>query len=237
MIEDSLQTRKHVMHYDTELIPSESEVEEILRIGYSLSTSKQKSYPYKFYVLGPDEKRSKQLWNMAEGRKIDVDFDAYGTTIDDTIYFQNPGLFHLKSAPWTLIITPRLAPPNKYYKRAFESTGSKWQLENWEFVNTKNRESMGIEIGMVAKAITGAAMDRGWECSYNICFYNDRQKWNFLPYIYQNNKGFRPALMMTLGKGKKYLYQALSAQDQKDNTDPPFETIFEFVDRKDNEKL
>ena len=30
MIEDSLSKRKHVMHYDTEIIPTESEIKEIL---------------------------------------------------------------------------------------------------------------------------------------------------------------------------------------------------------------
>ena len=40
MIEDSLSKRKHVMHYDTEIIPTESEIKEILEIGYSLATSK-----------------------------------------------------------------------------------------------------------------------------------------------------------------------------------------------------
>ena len=51
MIEDSLGKRKHVMHYDTEIIPTEAEVEEILRVGYSLATSKQKAYAYKFWVF------------------------------------------------------------------------------------------------------------------------------------------------------------------------------------------
>lgn len=237
MIEDSLGKRKHVMHYDTETVPTEAEVEEILRIGYSLATSKQKSYSYKFWVLGPDAKRSEQLWHMAEGRKIDVDYEAYGTTTDSKEYIPNDGLFHIKSAPYTFIITPRLAPPNPHYEYNFRVTNSKWQLEDWEFVNTKNRESMAIEVGMVAKAITGAALDRGWDVSYNICFHNDRKKWPAsLPFI-SGNWGFRPTLMMTLGKAKKYYYERLIengsiSKDPKYNLDPPFENIFEFIDRK-----
>ena len=84
---------------------------------------------------------------------------------------------------------------------------------------------------MVAKAITGAALDRGWDVSYNICFYNDRKKWPAsLPFI-SGDWGFRPVLMMTLGKGKKYFYEILDNERAKLNYDPPFETIFEFVDR------
>jgi len=230
MIEDSLNNRKHVVHYDTEIVPTKSEVEEILRIGYSLATSKQKSYSYKFWIFGPNKLRSEMLWNVAEGRKIDVDFEAYGTTPLSENYLENEALFHIKSAPWTFVITPRIAPPNKFYKRVFERNNSKWQLEDWDFVNTKNRESMAIEVGMVAKTITGAAMDRGWDCSYNICFHNDKKKWpKSLPFV-SGEWGFRPTLMMTLGKGKEYLYQVLTDEDRKDNLDPAFETIFEFID-------
>lgn len=231
MIEDSLGKRKHVIHYDTEIIPTEAEVEEILRIGYSLATSKQKAYAYKFWVLGPNAERSNQLWNIAEGNKIDVDYKAYGTTTESKEYASNPGLYHIKSAPYTFIVTPRLAAPNPHYRRTFDDTNSKWQLEDYEFVNTKNRESNAIDVGMVAKAITGAALDRGWDVSYNICFYNDRKKWPAsLPFI-SGEWGFRPVLMMTLGKGKKYFYEILDDERAKLNYDPPFETIFEFVDR------
>ena len=236
MIEDSLGKRKHVMHYDTEIIPTKDEVEEILRIGYSLATSKQKSYAYKFWVLGPNKKRSKILHDIAEGRKIDVDYEAYGTTADSEEYLENPGLFHIKSAPWTFIVTPRVSSPNPHHRWWFDSTGSKWQLEDWEFVNTKNRETNAIDVGMVSKAITGAALDRGWDVSYNVCFYNDRKKWpnDYFPFI-SGNWGFRPVLMITLGKGKKYFYERLKEDgsiqhDPKFNTDPPFETIFEFFD-------
>jgi len=232
MIEDSLGKRKHVLHYDTEIIPTKAEVEEILRVGYSLATSKQKAYAYKFWVLGPNAERSNQLWNIAEGRKIDVDFEAYGTTTESTEYAANPGLLHIKSAPYTFIITPRVSSPNPHYRKSFDDTNSKWQLEDWEFVNTKNRESNAIDVGMVAKTITGAALDRGWDVSYNICFYNDRKKWpESMPFI-SGNRGFRPVLMMTLGKGKKYFYEILDNERAKLNYDPPFETIFEFVDKE-----
>lgn len=238
MIEDSLGKRKHVVHYNDKIIPTKSEVEEILRIGYSLSTSKQKAFAYKFWVFGPNAKRSEQLWNIAEGRKIDVDKEAYGTTTESKNYVANSGLFHIKSAPWTFIVTPRTSSPNPHYRWWYDTTGSKWQLDDWEFVNTRNRETTGIDVGMVATAIAGAAFDRGWDVSYNICFYNDRKKWpKSMPFI-SGNTGFRPILMMTLGKGKRYFYERLSEDgsiknDPKFNTDPPFEDIFNFFDEED----
>jgi hypothetical protein len=235
VIEDSLGKRKHVMHYDTEVIPTQSEIEEILRLGYSLSTSKQKAYAYKFWILGPNKERSNILYNIAEGNKLDVDYKAYKTTSESKEYVLNEGLFHIKSAPYTFIVTPRMASPNPQFRYVMDKSRSKWQLEDYEFVNTKNRESNAIDVGMVTTAISGAAYDRGWDISYNICFYNDRKKWpDFLPFI-SGEWGFRPVLMVTLGKAKTYYYERLKedgslTNDPKYNTDPPFETIFEFID-------
>ena len=116
-------------------------------------------------------------------------------------------------------------------------SGSHWQLEDHNFVNTKNRESNAIDVGMVAKAITGAALDRGWDVSYNICFHNDKKMWpKSLPFV-SGEWGFRPVLMMTLGKANKYFHERLSPDgtlknDPKYNTNPLFETIFEFWDKE-----
>jgi len=237
LVEDIFSKRKHVVHYDDKIIPTRAEIEEILKVGYSLATSKQKAYAYKFWILGPNKERSHMLWEVAEGRKIDVDYEAYGTTTNHEVYSMNVGLFHIKSAPWTFIITPRTSSPNPHFRYWFDTTRSKWQLEDWEFVNTKNRESNAIDVGMVAKTITGAALEKGWDVSYNICFHNDKTKWpKSLPFI-SGNRGFRPILMMTLGKAKKYFYERLSedgtiANDPKYNTDPPFDTIFEFIDKE-----
>lgn len=235
MIEDSLSKRKHVIHYDTEIIPTKEEVEEILRTGYCLSTSKQKSFAYKFWILGPNKERSNILYNIAEGRKINVDYEAYRTTTDSEEYTANCGLFHILSAPWTFLVTPRISSPNPHFRYWFDSTGSRWQLEDWEFVNTQNRESNAIDVGMVTTAISGAAWDRGWDVSYNVCFHNDRKKWpESLPFI-SGEWGFRPVLMVTLGKAKTYFYERLKKDgtvpfDPKYNLDPPFEDIFEFFD-------
>ena len=237
MIEDSLSRRAHVWKYCEDVIPTEAEIFEILQTAYPLVTSKQKAYAYKFWVLGPDKKRSEILYNIAEGRKIDVDYEAYGTTTESKNYVENCGLYHIRSAPYTFLILPRIAPPNPHFEYQYKSNGSKWQLDDWEFINTRNRETTGIDVGMVSKAITGAALDRGWDVSYNSCFYNDKSKWpiEFFPFV-SGDWGFRPILMMTLGKGKKYFYERLLKdgsleKDPKYNTDPPFETIFEFWDK------
>ena len=229
MIEDSLKNRKHVVHYDTKIIPALEEVKEILKIGYSLVTSKQKGYPYQTFVLGPNPERSKKLWNLCEGNKINTDVEKLGTD-KGSGYLPNDGLYHMYSAPYTLITTPRVAPPNAFHRQAFDSTDSFWELDNPEFVNFNNRESCAIEIGMLAKTITGAVLDRGWDTSYNICFPSNIESWKDWPFI-----EFYPALIQTIGKGKKYKWQTLNAEESKKDIDAPFETIFKFIDRNKND--
>ena len=72
-ITDSLKNRKHVVDYSTTEIPTRKDIEEILRTALPLVTSKQKGYPYQVYVLGPNAERSKKLYNLCEGNKIETD--------------------------------------------------------------------------------------------------------------------------------------------------------------------
>jgi hypothetical protein len=95
-------------------------------------------------------------------------------------------------------------------------------------VNKNNREACAIEIGMIAKTITGAALDRGWDTSYNVCFPKPLEQWVDFPYL-----NFSPALMQTIGKGKNYFYEVIPNSWAADNVAPPFEDVFQFVD-KDN---
>lgn len=225
MIEQSLKNRAHVTEYSNEKIPTLDEITQILQTGYSLVTSKQKSYPYKVHVLGPDAVRSKNIWRMAEGDKIRIDEEAYGDAGKD--YRENPGLYHLATAPWTLIYTPRVAPPNPFHRKAFDDSNSLWQLEDPEYVNRcGQRESTALEVGMLAKVITGLALEKGYDSSYNICFRRDSVKsWEHICRL-----DYIPSLIQTIGVGKVYLWQTLTEENRKGNFDPPFGDIFEFID-------
>lgn len=222
-ITDSLKNRKHVVDYDTNIIPRKETIEEILKTAYPLVTSKQKAYPYQTFVLGPNAERSRKLWNLCEGNKIDTDVKA--DMGDPKKHTENPGLYHMRSAPWTLITTPRLAPPNKFHKWKFEESDSLWELEDPKFIDKRNRESCAVEIGMLAKAITGATLDRGWDTSYNVCFPSNIEAWKDFPFI-----KFYPTLMQTIGKGVYFKWQTMKPETRKLDTDPAFEDIFKFVD-------
>ena len=59
---------------------------------------------------------------------------------------------------WTLITTPMTRKANAFHKAKFEESDSLWELDNTGFVNNQNRESCAVEIGMLAKAITGGLL-------------------------------------------------------------------------------
>ena len=172
-ITQSLQRRAHVVHYSKTKIPRRSQIEKMLRIGYPLATSKQKAFPYKAYVLGPNEERSKILYNLCEGNKVEFDGDVEQKGFK---YQANPNLFHLATAPWTLIFTPRVALGNQYAREQCAKTGTRWEMGDESFI-PHGRESWSIEVGMIAKTITGAVLDAGWDTSYNICFPKEVDKW------------------------------------------------------------
>ena len=222
-ITDSLKRRAHVIHYKKDIIPTRSQIEEILRIGYPLATSKQKAFPYKAYVLGPNEERSKILYDLCEGNKVEFDGDVEQKGFK---YRANPNLFHLATAPWTLIFTPRVAPGNQFAQEQCAKTGTRWEMGDESFL-PYGRESWAIEVGMIAKTITGAVLDAGWDTSYNICFPKDVSKWpkNYFSFIKH-----MPYLIQTIGKAELYKWQNMKPESLKKDTCPPFEDIFKFID-------
>lgn len=219
-ITDSLERKAHVVHYKTDDIPTKDEIEKILKIGYRLATSKQNAFPYKVWILGPNAERSEKLYQMTEQAKIDFDGG-----IDDK-YQANPNLLHIKSAPWTLITAPRVAPPNPFAAVENARTGTSWEMGEESFI-PRGRETWSIEVGMVAKTITGAVMDAGLDTSYCTCIKGQKSHYaergfEFLQYY--------PYLIQTIGKADLYKWQNMKPESLAMDTRPHFFDVFEFVD-------
>lgn len=226
MIEDSLKKRKHVIEYSSKIIPAKTDIENILKVGYELASSKQNSFPYKVFVLGPDKKRSQILQSMTENQKIDFD----GELDDTATYVSNPNLMHISTAPYTLIFTHRLSPPNAYYQLQIDMHDTEWEFDKVEYLK-RCRSAYAIEVGILATTITGAAMDRGWDSSYCVCFPS-LQGWGNFPYV-----EYTPFLIQTIGRGIKFRKDVYRESSMRMDTRPSFETIFEFVEGETNEKL
>lgn len=226
MIEESLKSRRHVIEYSKDIIPTQVEVEEILQIGYSLASSKQNVFPYKVFILGPNDNRSTLLHKMCEGKKIYQD-DKVKTP--DAEYCANPNLFHIFSAPYTLIVTPRLAPPNELYQKEIKKHGNYWEFDKVEALKSSGN-AFSVEVGILATTITGAAIDRGWDSSYCVCFPKKINEWHNFPYI-----KFAPYLIQTIGKGIKFKKDVFSKEKIDLDVRPNFKEIFNFVDGDNND--
>ena len=135
MIENTFEKRKHVLHYDTKDIPTQEQITDILSKGMPLSSSKQKAFAFKAFVLGPDLIRSNKLFTACEAKNIEMNRKVVeGEFSSDP----NPGLFHLATAPYTLIWTPRLVNPNARYKKKY--------LEKYQYIHDWNIFYVIIEI-------------------------------------------------------------------------------------------
>lgn len=222
MIETTFKKRKHVLHYDTKNIPTKEQITDILTKAIPLSTSKQKSFAFKAFVLGPDLIRSNKLLYLCEKSKIKKDHQGLKALPLHTV---NSGLFHVGSAPWTLIWTPRLSSPNPHYKKTFDKSKSHWQMDEIFYVDKENRPQIAIEIGMMSKMVMGLCLDSGLDSSFCLCYSNKLSDWKpFIPQI-----EFSPIVIQTIGKAKEYYWQTLSPEESINNTNPTIEDLFKFI--------
>jgi|TARA_B100001093_G_scaffold516605_1_gene595800 hypothetical protein len=222
MIENTFEKRKHVLHYDTKNIPTKEQITDILSKGIPLTTSKQKSFAFKAFVLGPNSVRSNKLLYLCEKNKIKKDHQGFKALPSHN---PNSGLFHVGSAPWTLIWTPRVSSPNPHYKKTFDETKSHWQMDEAFYVDNENRMQVSIEAAMMAKIIEGLCLDSGWDSSFCLCYTAHIPTWkSIVPDI-----EFSPIVIQTIGIAKEYYWKTLTPEQSINNTNPTIEDLFKFV--------
>jgi len=242
MIKQVFTKRAHVMHYSSEIVPTKKEIEEILTESIPLATSKQKAFAYKAYIVGTKGNSNKEIYNWCEGYKVNQDIirdENLPEEKEKPWHTPNKGLMHLASAPWTLIWTPMDRKPNAYYEKAFSDTKSWWQMDEKHLIESSCRGQCLIEGSMMAQMIVGITIEKGWDSSFNICFPSDGDQ-GILP---SNNKDhkkyswssmwpdieYKPFLIQTIGKAKRYLYQERTDKQRLLNTNPTMEDLYKFI--------
>lgn len=221
MIENTFKKRKHVLHYDTKDIPTQEQITDILSKAIPLTTSKQKAFAFKAFVLGPDLARSNKLLTACEASNTEMNGKLGERNLPSN---PNPGLYHLATAPYTLIWTPRLVNPNTHYKKKFMKKKGAWEMNNSSSL-LKCETQIAIEIGMMSKMIMGVALDSGLDSSFCLCYSRKLSDWKpFIPQI-----EFSPTIIQTIGKAKSYYWEILTPEESIDNTNPTIEDLFKFV--------
>ncbi len=242
ILSDVYNKRKHPNTYSSLYTPSKDEIKEILSEAYPLVTSFRKAFAYEIHVLGPNKERSHKIWKMSEDHKQRIDDDEYGK--ENAMQVNSIGLNHLRSAPWTLIASPRVCHPNAFHSidspaEDEESTDGKslWEFADYEHMNTWNRESGALEIAMFLKMIMGGALQRGYDSGFCVCFPKG-EEWKEVWHPIIPDLKFWPTVIQTIGKATKYQYECKTKEELALDTAPDlFEEIINFVDepRKNNE--
>jgi len=219
--------RAHPNIYSDKIIPTETEIRDIIKQAYPLVTSFRKMFGYKIHVLGPNLKRSRDIWEICEGHKQWIDDTHFPGEARQT---QSMGMRHIETAPWILIYTPRVSQPNEYHAGESNHKDGKslWDGTNWQFMNTNNRESGGIEIGMVAQMIMAGVLDKGYDTGFCVCLPRrgpkGLEKWKDYPFL-----DFYPTVIQTIGKATRYQWQCKSPAQREKDTIPPVDDIVDFI--------
>jgi len=224
--------RKHPNTYSDTVVPTKDEIKEILSEAFPLVTSFRKAFGYEIHVLGPNAERSNAIWRLSENHKQRIDDETYG---DEAMQNDSIGLMHIKTAPWTLIATPRVCEPNGFHSEDNTSEGqettdgkSLWEFADYEHMNVANRESGALEIGMFLKMIMGGALQRGYDSGFCVCMPSSIE--DFKPYIPELK--FYPTVIQTIGKATKYQYECKTDEALRLDTSPDvFDKIINFTDK------
>ena len=234
ILSDLYNKRKHPNTYSDTVVPTKDEIKEILSEAYPLVTSFRKAFGYEIHVLGPNAERSNTIWSLAEGHKQKIDDDIYG---EDAMQTNSIGLMHIRTAPWTLIASPRVCYPNKYHSddntsKGLEETDGKsvWEFADYEHMNTWNRESGALEIAMFLKMIMGGVLQRGYDTGYCVCFPKGK-RWKEVWHPVIPELKFWPTVIQTIGKATRYQYQYKSKKALELDTAPDLNNIINFIDK------
>jgi|TARA_B100001094_G_scaffold169797_1_gene164217 hypothetical protein len=246
ILEQVYNKRKHPAVYSDENVPTKKEILDIVGKAYPLVTSFRKAFGYQIHILGPNKERSEKIWSICENHKQGIDDEEYGKenamkfngdVINDTIVSGSVGLLHIRSAPWTLIATPRVCYPNAYHSDDNTSSGleetdgkSVWEFADYEHMNTWNRESGALEIAMFLKMIMGNVLQRDYDTGYCVCFPKGKS-WKEVWHPVLPELEFWPTVIQTIGKATKYQYEFKSKKSLELDTAPDLNNIINFVDK------
>jgi hypothetical protein len=231
---------KYVMNYDTEKLPDPFIIKQSLYEAWSTTPSKQQFMPYNIFVLGPDDKKIKELiYYKALVNEYKTNYPRYDVDELDLVALEEiiikqrdiPLYANLKTAPYVLICTQRVEDQlNPYVKNRtsqgfnFEQTDSAWQTDP----KRKNRGSVlaMLEIGMFVQSFANLCLKHNIDISHTRCLPTTMEFWSEPEFSFLKNP---PQLVMSAGFGKNYrreLYQAIThAIDYR----PDFERIVKFV--------
>ena len=231
---------KYVMNYDTEKLPDPFIIKQSLYEAWSTTPSKQQFMPYNIFVLGPDDKKIKELiYYKALVNEYKTNFSKYDVDELDVMALEKimvqkrsiPLYANLKTAPYVLICTQRvedqLTPYNKNRTSLgfnFEQTDSAWQIDP----KRKNRgQNIALlEIGMFVQSFANLCLKHNIDISHTRCLPTTMDFWTEPEFSFLKNP---PQLIMSAGFGKDYRRELYTFISHAIDYRPDFERVVKFI--------
>lgn len=231
---------QYVMEYDTEKLPDPFIIKQSLYEAWNTTPSKQHFMPYNIFVLGPDDKKIKEMiYYKALVKEYNTNFSRYNVDVSDPLaiekaflsHHHKPQYFNYKTAPYILICTQRVEdqvnPFNKMQQSKglnFEQTTSEWQKDP----KRKNR-AIGlamIEIGMFVQSFSNLCLKHNIDISHLRCLPTTMDFWSEPEFSFLENP---PQLIISAGFGKTYRRDFYPTLTHGMDHRPDFERIVKFI--------
>ena len=231
---------QYVMEYDTEKLPDPFIIKQSLYEAWSSTPSKQQFMPYNIFVLGPDDKKVKEMiYYKALVKEYQTNFPKWNIDANDPLAVEKeflsrrslPQYINYKTAPYILICTQRVEdqvnPFNKIQQANgfnFEQTTREWQTDP----KRKNRAQglAMIEIGMFTQAFSNLCLKHNIDISHTRCLPTTMDFWTEPEFSFLENP---PQLIMTAGFGKSYRRDFYPEISHGKDYRPNFERIVKFI--------
>ena len=231
---------QYVMKYDTEKLPDPFIIKQSLYEAWASTPSKQQFMPYNIFVLGPNDKKVKEMiYYKALVKEYQTNFPKWDVDVSDHLAVEKAFLSHrslpqylnYKTAPYILICTQRVEdqinPFNKIQISKgfnFEQTTIEWQTDP----KRKNRAQglAMIEIGMFTQAFSNLCLKHNIDISHTRCLPTTMDFWTEPEFSFLENP---PQLIMSAGFGKEYRRDFYPDLTHGMDYRPNFERIVKFI--------
>jgi hypothetical protein len=232
---------KYVMNYDTENLPDPFIIRQSLYEAWSTTPTKQQFMPYNIFVLGPDDKKIKELiYYKSLVNEYKINFSRFDIDESDLIALEKamenhrdiPLYANLKTAPYVLICTQRVEDQLNPYNKNRASLGSNFEQADseWQTDPKKKNRAQGlamIEIGMFVQSFANLCLKHNIDISYTRCLPTTMDFWSEPEFSFLENP---PQLIMSAGFGKNYRRELYTLISHAVDYRPDFERIVKFID-------
>lgn len=224
MIDNVLKHRQYVREYNNSEEISESLIDSLLQRTWKVTPSKNNFMPYTIHVLGPGHQNYKD--SIFQKCLANENKNNNKTELSMDLYRKNPpNYFNIVSCSYLLVFTLRLEDkPNMIQQRAIKK-GHRYEAVDETKLNDLY-PTASLEVGLFSNTFSALCIEHNIDTSFTLCFPKSLDKWSDIPFVKR-----KPILLMTVGKGKKYLQDWSKREGWfKYNLRPDYSRIVNFVE-------